>query len=180
MLWYSTVDAQSSYLGLFLPGMLVMSAGMGFIFVPLTSVAVARVRETDAGVASALLNVGQQVGGSIGLSVLATVAATAGRSASTNKVAELTSLIKGGHLNPDTLAHVQQLAAAQTGHKPSLAALHDSTAAQAVAQIQAHSSGMGFLAAAIFGVAGVIVALVLINAKKEDIPAEPALEAVAA
>jgi EmrB/QacA subfamily drug resistance transporter len=180
MLWYSTVDAQSSYLGLFLPGMLVMSAGMGFIFVPLTSVAVSRVRETDAGVASAMLNVGQQVGGSIGLSVLATVAASAGRSASSNKVAELTSLIKGGHLNPDTLAHVQQLAAAQTGHKPSLAALHDPTAVQAVAQIQAHSSGMGFLTAAIFGVAGIIVALVLINAKKEDMPAEPTLEAVAA
>ena len=79
MLWYSTVNASASYWTLFFPGMIIMATGMGCIFVPLTTVAVAGVRPTDAGVASAMLNVGQQVGGSIGLSVLATVAATAGR-----------------------------------------------------------------------------------------------------
>ena len=84
MFWYARVNADSGYSNLFLPGMIVMAIGMGCIFVPLTTVAVSRVRNTDAGVASAMLNVGQQVGGAIGLSVLATVAATAGRSAGTS------------------------------------------------------------------------------------------------
>ena len=47
------------------------------LFMPLTLVALSRVRDTDAGVASSLLNTGQQVGGSIGLAVLGTVAWTA-------------------------------------------------------------------------------------------------------
>ena len=46
------------------------------LFLPLTIVALSRVRDADAGVASSLLNTGQQVGGSIGLAVLGTVAWT--------------------------------------------------------------------------------------------------------
>lgn len=180
MFWYSTVDAGSGYLNMFLPGMIVMSIGMGCIFVPLTTVAVSRVQNTDAGVASAMLNVGQQVGGSIGLSVLATVAATAGRSAGKNKFAELAAQVKAGHLNPNVLQHANELSAARTGHKPSLAALHDPVAVHAVAQIQAHSSGMGFLTAAIIGLAAITVALLVINVKKDEVPTATPLEAVAA
>ena len=47
---------------------------MGLIFVPVSLVALARVGNSDAGVASSLLNTGQQVGGSIGLAILGTVA----------------------------------------------------------------------------------------------------------
>ena len=47
---------------------------MGLIFVPLSLVALAKVADNDAGVASSLLNTGQQVGGSIGLAILGTVA----------------------------------------------------------------------------------------------------------
>jgi len=79
LLWLSTVNAGSSYLGTLLPGMLVLAFAMGFLFVPLTTVAVSKVADTDAGLASALLNVGQQVGGAIGLSVLATVFATSAK-----------------------------------------------------------------------------------------------------
>ena len=46
---YSTVNADSTYLGKILPGMLILAVGMGCIFVPLTGVAVAKVRNTDAG-----------------------------------------------------------------------------------------------------------------------------------
>jgi len=46
------------------------------LFMPLTIVALSRVRDSDAGAASSLLNTGQQVGGSIGLAVLGTVAWT--------------------------------------------------------------------------------------------------------
>ena len=52
---------------------------MGCLFVPLTTAAVSQVANTDAGLASALLNVGQQVGGALGLSVMTTVFGTAGR-----------------------------------------------------------------------------------------------------
>jgi EmrB/QacA subfamily drug resistance transporter len=180
MFWYSTVTADSGYWNKFFPGMIVMAIGMGCIFVPLTTVAVSRVQNTDAGVASAMLNVGQQVGGSIGLSVLATVAATAAKNKAGSKIGDLVAQVKAGTLNPDVLQHVNQLSAAQTGHKPSLAALHDSVAVRAVAEIQAHSSGQGFLAAACFGVAAIIVAVVLINVKKDDVPSEPVLAGAAA
>jgi EmrB/QacA subfamily drug resistance transporter len=179
MFWYSTVTADSGYWNKFFPGMIVMAIGMGCIFVPLTTVAVSRVQNTDAGVASAMLNVGQQVGGSIGLSVLATVAATAAKNKAGSKIGDLVAQVKAGTLNPDVLQHVNQLSAAQTGHKPSLAALHDSVAVRAVAEIQAHSSGQGFLAAACFGVAAIIVAVVLINVKKDDVPSEPVLAGAA-
>ena len=56
---------------------LVTAAGLGLLFVPLSLVALTRVRDQDAGLASSLLNTGQQVGGSIGLAVLGTVAWTA-------------------------------------------------------------------------------------------------------
>jgi len=138
------------------------------------------VRNTDAGVASAMLNVGQQVGGSIGLSVLATVAATAARNKAQSTYADLIAQVKAGQLSPAVLRHTNELAAAQTGHKPSLAALHDPVAVQAVAEVQAHSSAQGFLAAACFGVAAILVSVFLINIKKEDVPSETPLAAAAA
>jgi EmrB/QacA subfamily drug resistance transporter len=79
MLWLSTVNADSSYAAKILPGLLLMGLSLGLLFVPLTATAVSRIADTDAGLASALLNVGQQVGGAIGLSVLATVFATSAR-----------------------------------------------------------------------------------------------------
>jgi hypothetical protein len=54
--------------------MMVTALGLGLIFVPLSLVALAKVADSDAGVASSLLNTGQQVGGSIGLAILGTVA----------------------------------------------------------------------------------------------------------
>jgi hypothetical protein len=56
--------------------MFVTAVGFGLQFVPLSLVALSHVREQDTGVAASLLNTGQQVGGSIGLAVLGTVAWT--------------------------------------------------------------------------------------------------------
>ena len=180
MFWYARVNADSGYNNLFLPGMIVMAIGMGCIFVPLTTVAVSRVRNTDAGVASAMLNVGQQVGGAIGLSVLATVAATAARSAKASVGADLGAQIKSGTLPPTVLDHVRQLGAALTGAKPSPAALQDSVAVHAVHAVQAHSSAMGFVAAAVFGLASIGVAAVMINVKRDEVPESPMEAMVAA
>jgi hypothetical protein len=52
-----------------------MALGMGLTFVPLTVIATTRVHRDDAGLASGVFNTSQQVGGALGLAILATVAA---------------------------------------------------------------------------------------------------------
>jgi EmrB/QacA subfamily drug resistance transporter len=79
ILWVSRITPSSSYLSIFWP-LVVIALGMGFSFVPLTLTAVAGVEPHEAGLASALLNTMQQVGGALGLAVLATVAIDATRS----------------------------------------------------------------------------------------------------
>ena len=76
MFWLSRISEHSSYAGGLLGPMLVTGAGLGMLFMPLTLVALSKVEERDAGLASSLVNTGQQVGGSIGLAVLGTVAWT--------------------------------------------------------------------------------------------------------
>jgi hypothetical protein len=70
------VTEQGTYAGGLLGPTLVIGAGLGLLFVPLPLVSLARVTDADTGVASSLLNAGRQVGGSIGLAVLGTVAWT--------------------------------------------------------------------------------------------------------
>ncbi len=85
--WLSQISAGSSYLTGVLGPMLVFSVGMGCFFVPLTVVAVSGVANADSGAASGMLNVTQQVGGSLGLSVLVTIFGTASRNESRHQVA---------------------------------------------------------------------------------------------
>ncbi|MDQ1686175.1 MAG: hypothetical protein QOC82_2912 [Frankiaceae bacterium] len=79
LLWMSTLTPHSSYATHVLPCLLLVAIGMGFVFVPITLAAVAGVAREDAGIASAMLNVVQQVGGTIGLSALVTIFGTASR-----------------------------------------------------------------------------------------------------
>jgi hypothetical protein len=74
LFWLSRLNEQSHYVSGLMGPMMVTALGLGLIFVPLSLVALAKVADSDAGVASSLLNTGQQVGGSIGLAVLGTVA----------------------------------------------------------------------------------------------------------
>jgi EmrB/QacA subfamily drug resistance transporter len=74
--WFSRLTEHSGYAGQLLGPMLVSSSGLGLVFVPLSLVALHNVAEQDSGVAASLLNVGQQVGGAIGLALLGTVAWT--------------------------------------------------------------------------------------------------------
>jgi EmrB/QacA subfamily drug resistance transporter len=75
----SRIDLGTGYVGVLLP-LLLIAIGMGQCFVPLTVTAIAGVAPEEAGLASALLNTGQQIGGALGLSILGTVAAAATRS----------------------------------------------------------------------------------------------------
>jgi EmrB/QacA subfamily drug resistance transporter len=68
------VPTHGAYLPDLLPGLMLISIGMGLVFVPLTLVATTNIASEDAGLASGLLNTTQQVGGALGLAVLSTLA----------------------------------------------------------------------------------------------------------
>jgi len=76
MFWLSRISEHSHYTDGLLGPVMVAGAGLGLLFMPLSVTALSRVRADVAGVASSLLNTGQQIGGSIGLAVLGTVAWT--------------------------------------------------------------------------------------------------------
>ena len=75
--WFTQIGVHTSYLTHVLPAELIVSIGLGFAFVPFSSTALIGVAPHDAGVASALVNATQQIGGSLGTALLNTVAASA-------------------------------------------------------------------------------------------------------
>ena len=95
LLWLSRIDAQSTYGSVVLGPLLVLALGLGFSFVPLILGATSGVQPADMGVASAVLNSAQQVGGTLGLAVLVTVAAAATRSAQQARTLTLSSTVHG-------------------------------------------------------------------------------------
>jgi EmrB/QacA subfamily drug resistance transporter len=77
LLMLTQITPDTSYTTHVLPSLLIMSSGMALVFIPLTSTALHAVSNQDTGVASAMVNTSQQVGGSLGTALLNTVAATA-------------------------------------------------------------------------------------------------------
>ena len=77
MLLFTQLTPTSSYGTGVLPGLLVIGVGMGCIFGPTFSAATLGVAPTDAGIASGMVNTSQQIGGSIGTSLLSTIYASA-------------------------------------------------------------------------------------------------------
>jgi EmrB/QacA subfamily drug resistance transporter len=77
LLMLTRITPDTSYAGYVLPSLLIMSSGMALVFIPLTSTSLHGVSNHDTGVASAMINTSQQVGGSLGTALLNTVAATA-------------------------------------------------------------------------------------------------------
>jgi EmrB/QacA subfamily drug resistance transporter len=75
MAWLVRLPVHGSYAADLLAGLLPLALGMGLVFVPITLLATSGVEGDDAGLASGLFNTAQQVGGSLGLAVLATLAA---------------------------------------------------------------------------------------------------------
>jgi EmrB/QacA subfamily drug resistance transporter len=74
LVWFSQVSANGGYVSDILFPSLLAAVGLGFAFVPMTVAAVSGVEPHEAGLASGLINTSQQVGGALGLAILATVA----------------------------------------------------------------------------------------------------------
>jgi EmrB/QacA subfamily drug resistance transporter len=77
MIIFTRLKPASSYLADVLPGLIIIGLGMGCIFAPAFGTATLGVQRTEAGVASAMVNTSQQVGGSVGTALLSTFFATA-------------------------------------------------------------------------------------------------------
>jgi predicted MFS family arabinose efflux permease len=73
MWWLSTLTPKSAYLTALMPAMFLVALGLGAAFVPMAVCAVRGVADSDSGIASAVLNTAQQIGGALGLGVLATL-----------------------------------------------------------------------------------------------------------
>jgi EmrB/QacA subfamily drug resistance transporter len=149
LFWLSRINEYSHYASGLLGPMLVTALGMGLIFVPLSLVALSKVADNDAGVASSLLNVGQQVGGSIGLAILGTVAWSA--------VA--------------TSIHAQATAAAAAAkHAVHLSPAQQAAAARVITD-HAYSTGFskGYLVSAGIAFLGLLITVIAIRVKREDL-----------
>jgi EmrB/QacA subfamily drug resistance transporter len=96
MLSMTGIGVDTSYAAHVLPGLMVMGAGLGLVFSSAMATATFGVEAADAGVASAMVNTMQQIGGSIGTALLSTLAA----SAATSELAGV-----AGRPDPAALAH---------------------------------------------------------------------------
>lgn len=77
MILFTKLTVHADYLGHVLPGLVLTGLGLGLIFAPATASATAGIKARDAGAASALVNTTQQIGGSIGVALLNTIAVQA-------------------------------------------------------------------------------------------------------
>jgi len=76
LVYFTQVSVGGSYVGDLLPGFLLIGIALGFSFVPISIAAVAGVQDSEAGLASGLINTSQQIGGALGIAVLSTIATT--------------------------------------------------------------------------------------------------------
>jgi EmrB/QacA subfamily drug resistance transporter len=77
LIYLTGIEVDSSYASAILPGLIVLGVGIGLIMAPSFATATHGIAQSDAGVASAMVNTSQQVGGSLGIALLSTVFATA-------------------------------------------------------------------------------------------------------
>ena len=139
MLLLVRITADTSYTTLVLPSLLLLSLGMAAVFIPASSTALVGVGSADAGVASAVLNTSQQVGGSLGTALLNTLYAGA-----------VTAYIGENLRDPAQAPAVTALAFVRGYH-------------------------VAFFWGAVLLACALLVAVVLVNAKKQDVPTEGAV-----
>jgi MFS family permease len=144
MLMLTQITQDTSYWTHVLPAEALMSIGLAGVFIPASSTALIGVAHHDAGVASAVLNTSQQIGGSLGTALLNTLFAGA-----------VTSYFVD---NPVT----------------------DPARAEAASKLAfLHGYHVSFFWGAVLLFAALVVTLLLINARKQDVPSEPSMAAAA-
>jgi hypothetical protein len=79
MFWLSAVTVNANYVTDVLGPLVVLAIGLGMAFVSTSLVAISGVQPSESGLASALLNVGRQLGGSLGIAIMGTIATTVTR-----------------------------------------------------------------------------------------------------
>ncbi|POX48466.1 MFS transporter [Streptomyces sp. Ru72] len=149
--WQTLIKPDSSYAGGVLGPMLVFGFGMGLNFVTLTLTAVSGVAQHEAGAASGLLNATQQVGGSLGLSILTTVFGTASRD-------------EAGKQLPKFLAN------GTAEQKAEFAKTHQLPAPWGN-EVLAHGISTAFVPAAAMAILALLTAAVVIRVRKSDLEA---------
>ena len=144
------IGVTSDYLNLVLPATLIFGAGLGLTISASVSSATAGVDRADTGVASAMVNVGQQVGGSIGTSLLNTLAASAAASflaAHVHAPQAAALAVLHGYRTGFTWSAIILLAAAVTTagllHRAAPAAVTDATPVSAPVNDAAPAGGAG-------------------------------------
>ena len=137
MLLLTQIGQDTAYWSHVLPAELLMSVGLAAVFIPASSTALLGVGSHDAGVASAVLNTSQQIGGSLGTALLNTLFAGA-----------VTSYMTANLRNPEDAAGLAPLAFI-------------------------HGYQVAFFWGAVLFAAGLVVSVLLVNARKEDVPTEP-------
>ena len=73
LLFFTRVSPHGSYLGDLAPGFVLAGVGLGFAFIPVTIAALMGISDDESGLASGLINTSQQIGGAVGVALLATV-----------------------------------------------------------------------------------------------------------
>ncbi|MER5529947.1 MFS transporter [Streptomyces sp. NPDC002677] len=149
--WQTFIKPDSSYLGGVLGPMLIFGFGMGLNFVTATVTAVSGVAQHEAGAASGLLNAMQQVGGSLGLSILTTVFGSASKDEAKKQLPKF--LADGSPEQKAEFAKSHQLPA-PWGH-----------------EVLAHGISTAFIPAAVMAALGLLTAWLVIKVRKSDLEA---------
>jgi EmrB/QacA subfamily drug resistance transporter len=95
LIFFTQVSPDGSYLGDLLPGFLLIAVGLGFSFVPISIAALAGVQPAEAGLASGLINMSQQIGGALGIAALSAIATSTTTDALTSGTAQASALTDG-------------------------------------------------------------------------------------
>jgi EmrB/QacA subfamily drug resistance transporter len=148
MFWFSRLTEHAGYASQLLGPQLVSSFGLGLVFVPLSLVALHKVAERDSGVASSLLNAGQQVGGAIGLALLGTVAWTSVADSVRTQLAHAAAAAHAGRPLP------------RPGTPPPASIYHHALAA---------GFSRGFLVAAVIALLALLIAIATIRVRRQDL-----------
>ncbi|TWP35745.1 DHA2 family efflux MFS transporter permease subunit [Leekyejoonella antrihumi] len=161
-LWgFTHLTVDSGYASHLLPWILVMSFGMGLLFIPLTLTATARIDKNDSGAAASALNTAQQIGGAVGIAALSTVFSHAATGKSRDLVAMVTR---------QAAAHGQAMPQTAAGK----AAAMKQFQAQFGGQIQTYASTQAFWVAAAMVLVGAIATLLLLSVKHEELATDNA------